>query len=97
MERVTIATESENVISLFGLLRNLTPETNDPTHDVEDQLGRFNIFARNLGIFADGHGSLDWRLRESEDAQEVTLRLLRSLQWFLRRGRMCFHPHIGIG
>lgn len=87
MEKVKIKDESNYIISRFVLLRNLAPETNNPAHDVEDQLGRFNIFARNLGIFAEGHGSLDWRLRESEDAQEVTLQLLHSLRWFLDRGR----------
>lgn len=96
MERKTIAAESKIVVELFETLQGVTPDTDEDSTkpaftEVEDQYGRFNIFARNVGTFADGHASLDYRLRNSEDAQEVTRRLLESLQWFLRRGTFCWH------
>lgn len=97
MDKKTIASESQQVIRSFELLQSVASETDDPSKpgitEVEDQLGRFNIFARNVGVFADGHASLDYRLRQSDDAQEVAQRLLRSLQWFLHRGA-CLHAQV---
>lgn len=88
MEEGTIKSEADVAVKLFETLKTLTPEKDDLSHrdEVDDQFGRFNIVTRNIGIFAFGHASLDHRLRQSDDAREVTLRLLRSLQWFLRRG-----------
>jgi len=90
MERTTIAAESRAVTDLFTALQEMIPDKGDSAKlvstEIKDQFGRFNTFAKNLGTFADGHASLDYRLRNGEDAQVVTRQLLKSLSWFLQRG-----------
>ncbi|KAF2230784.1 hypothetical protein EV356DRAFT_324935 [Viridothelium virens] len=51
----------------------------------EDQRARFEMWAGNIGAFADGHASLDYRLRDTEDARELMVEFLRTLWDFLRR------------
>jgi hypothetical protein len=46
---------------------------------IEDQLGRFSIWAANNGLFAPARASLDYRLREAEDVQRLVMGLLRTL------------------
>lgn len=53
----------------------------------EDQLARFEIWAANIGVFADGHASLDHRLRDSTDARNLMKTFLESLKDFLLRGK----------
>lgn len=90
MERMSIAVEARKVVDLFERLSLVVPESDASARldsaEVEDQYGRFKIFARNVGVFAAGHASLDYRLRQNEEAQAVARRLLLSLQWFLQRG-----------
>ncbi|KAL9623533.1 MAG: hypothetical protein Q9160_002214 [Pyrenula sp. 1 TL-2023] len=51
----------------------------------DDQIARFEIWAGNIGAFADGHASLDYRLRDSEDARVLMNNFLDSLSDFIRR------------
>ena len=53
----------------------------------DDQLARFRMWAGNIGAFAGGHASLDYRLRDNDDAKRVMNRFLESLIDSLRRGR----------
>ncbi|KAL2816179.1 hypothetical protein BDW59DRAFT_166463 [Aspergillus cavernicola] len=46
---------------------------------IEDQVGRFSIWASNIGVFAATRASLDYRLREAEDVQRLILGLLKTL------------------
>ena len=46
---------------------------------VEDQLARFAIWIDNIGIFAPGRASMDHRLREVPDIQDVVIGLLEVL------------------
>ncbi|KAJ0422969.1 hypothetical protein BJY00DRAFT_310570 [Aspergillus carlsbadensis] len=46
---------------------------------IEDQLGRFSIWASNTGVFAAARASLDYRLREAEEVQRLVMGLLRTL------------------
>lgn len=46
---------------------------------VEDQCGRFMIWASNIGVFAAGHASMDHRLREAPDIKDLLIRLLEVL------------------
>ncbi|OCL13226.1 hypothetical protein AOQ84DRAFT_416491 [Glonium stellatum] len=46
---------------------------------VENQLGRFNIWTSNIGVFATLKLSLDYRLRDASDIRDLVLRLLDSL------------------
>jgi hypothetical protein len=50
-----------------------------------DQLGRFQIWSSNIGVFADLHASLDYRLREVSDVRDLILRLLTSIDDCLRQ------------
>ncbi|KAH7043808.1 hypothetical protein B0J12DRAFT_578419 [Macrophomina phaseolina] len=47
---------------------------------LNDELGRFKVWAGNLGVFAWGHSSADWRLRHEPDIIEIIVKLLRRLQ-----------------
>jgi hypothetical protein len=40
---------------------------------IEDQFARIKMCAGNIGAFADGHASLDYRLRDNEQTQEFML------------------------
>ncbi|PMD20214.1 hypothetical protein NA56DRAFT_574238, partial [Hyaloscypha hepaticicola] len=53
----------------------------------EEQRARFLIWSANIGIFAGGHASLDYRLRDSWEAKKLMLDLLGSLKSYLRRGQ----------
>jgi hypothetical protein len=46
---------------------------------VEDQLARFSIWSASIGVFAPGRASMDHRLREAPDIQEVVRGLLDGL------------------
>ena len=47
--------------------------------DLENQLGRFKIWAGNIGVFAAGNASIDFRLRNDQDVKEVIVQMLLRL------------------
>jgi len=55
--RATV-TLSEECIVLFDLFSEHQPRWS------EDQLARFKIWIANLGVFKNGHASIDYRLRD---------------------------------
>ena len=52
----------------------------------EDQLGRFRIWAKNIGVFAKGHASLDYRLRDSAEVGLLMIEQLEALQDSVQKG-----------
>jgi hypothetical protein len=48
--------------------------------ELENELGRFKIWAGNLGVFAPGNASADYRLREDSDIREVIIQMLGRLR-----------------
>jgi|SRR5947207_606805 len=50
-----------------------------PTVALEDELGRFRVWAGNIGAVQRGHGSLEYRLREAPLVLESVLKLLDEL------------------
>lgn len=46
---------------------------------VQNQLGRFSLWAANIGVYAPGRASMDYRLREVEDVHRVVRGLLEAL------------------
>lgn len=52
----------------------------------EEQRARFNIWAANMGVFADVRASLDYRLRDSPDIQNMIVELLVVMQRNIERG-----------
>lgn len=45
----------------------------------EKQTSRFKIWASNLGVFAEGHVSADYRLRDFDEIRRLILQLLEAL------------------
>jgi hypothetical protein len=46
---------------------------------LEDEIGRFRVWAGNLGALQRGHSSLDYRLREAPLVRENVMKLLKEL------------------
>lgn len=55
--------------------------------NVEDQLGRLRIWAGNIGVNAKEHASLDYRLRDSREAREITVKLLKIVHDHAQQGK----------
>ncbi|KAI0599834.1 hypothetical protein F4775DRAFT_548461 [Biscogniauxia sp. FL1348] len=51
---------------------------------VEDQLARFSLWTANISVFAPSRGSLDHRLREAPDVQDVVTGLLEALDYQIK-------------
>jgi hypothetical protein len=47
---------------------------------LEDEIGRFRVWAGNLGALQKGHSSLDYRLRDSPNLLSSALKLLNELE-----------------
>jgi hypothetical protein len=56
-----------------------------------DQLGRFRLWAANIGALSFGRASLDYRLRDAEYLQQNVLSLLTDLKESLEEGQ-CNYP-----
>ncbi|OBT75924.1 hypothetical protein VF21_05770 [Pseudogymnoascus sp. 05NY08] len=86
-----VATSS--CLEAFGALRShlqaAKPElaAQVPDADVEDEFGRFRLWAANIGALSRGHSSLDYRLRDAPLVLEGALKLLNELQQELHQ--MC--------
>lgn len=59
--------------------------------DLQDELVRFKLWESNIGVFADVHASLDFRLREVPDVAELILRQLDTIEERLDQGT-CYFP-----
>lgn len=51
------------------------------------QFDRFELWAVNLGVFVMGHGSLDYRIRDSESMKEAILQMMKNLNRSLDEGK----------
>ena len=65
---------SEECITLFHLLSGTQPQWS------EDQLARFKIWIDNLGVFENGHASVDYRLRDHADVLNLITQQLDVLK-----------------
>jgi len=54
---------------------------------IKEQYARFKIWAGNIGAFAEGHASLDYRLRDNLSTQKFMLDFLVALTDFIHRGK----------
>ncbi|KAF7874884.1 hypothetical protein EAF04_002058 [Stromatinia cepivora] len=70
---------SRNVATVFarGRAKQLEPHLRS---ELENELGRFKIWAGNLGVFAPGRASVDYRLRDDADVKEVLIQMLDRLR-----------------
>ena len=95
--RFTIQNCAKQCLDQFKVLIGIETSTegNDNHWDprpgeisTEDQLARFEMWAGNIGVFAEGHASLDYRLRDSDTATKLMTDFLGSLRQFIARGKM---------
>ncbi|RSL68855.1 hypothetical protein CEP53_002420 [Fusarium sp. AF-6] len=59
---------------------------------VEDQHARFAIWAANIRVFSAGRDSLDHRLREASDVQDVVIGLLQALDYKIQSCSKILEP-----
>ncbi len=52
---------------------------------VDDQSGRFSIWAGNIGVFATANASIDYRVRDTPQVKNLIIQQLDSLAVFLQR------------
>lgn len=65
--------------------------TNVQTEEsLQDEFVRFKLWESNIGVFADVHASLDFRLREIPDVAELFLRQLSTIEERLQQGTYYF-------
>lgn len=60
-----------------GISSPLDPESQA---SLENQMGRFKIWAGNIGVFAAGNASTDYRLRQDRDVRDVMIQMLARLK-----------------
>lgn len=90
MDSIEIRNRADECLSDFDALVMVQPTVDNQCNgndlNSEEQRARFLIWSANIGIFADGHASLDYRLRENWEARTHMLDLLESLKNYIRRG-----------
>jgi len=88
MDNNTIAGHTQACAIRFNVLASSSSSSGSLSPPAfEDQLARFSIWAANVGAFAEAHGSLDYRLRESPKIKNMMMQLLIGLKRKLQRGR----------
>lgn len=89
---MTVVAEAHRCLAAFDLCLGIDDVANDS--DLLEQIGiqanRFRLWAGNLGVFASGHASLDYRLRVAPEAAEELRRALAALRRCLERGEKSF-------
>lgn len=92
MDEATIRERANAACKIFEVLNVICPAPDESRKakavDAEDQLARFKIWAGNIGVDAEGHASLDYRLRDSPQARALMLELIERLQSHLQRGKL---------
>ncbi|KAF7957748.1 hypothetical protein EAE96_003318 [Botrytis aclada] len=75
----SIAEIARNVATVFarGRAKQLEPHLRS---ELENELGRFKIWAGNLGVFAPGRASVDYRLRDDAEVKEILIQMLDRLR-----------------
>lgn len=77
-DRVVDATRQ--CVALFGRVRTDDKIDVRTKADIENQLGRFKIWAGSIGVFAARKASTDFRLRDDEDVKELLIDLIVRLR-----------------
>jgi hypothetical protein len=94
MEGLHIKTAARSCAGLFTARldeRTLLPATGeleDERNSLETQSARFNLWADNIGALADGHASLDYRLSEYPDLENLVRDQLSTIQKHLIRCKL---------
>lgn len=100
-QRSTLRMEQQPIIAIlslacqrhFGELGNTLDSTNGDkfqnelsSAEIEDELGRFRLWASNIGALSAGKASLDYRLRDAEYLFQNVKSLLQNLKESLSKG-----------
>ncbi|KAH0526242.1 hypothetical protein TsFJ059_009591 [Trichoderma semiorbis] len=75
---VTIRERATTCVDLFShaILLLAQTESSEDQNGLLDEFGRFKLWTSNIGVFADLHSSLDYRLREFDDIRDSFTRQL---------------------
>ena len=89
---MSIATKVHECLHAFKALRQhlkslAAPNTIIACEDFEDELGRFRVWAGNIGAHRVGQRSLDHRLRDATELKEAVEAYLTDLAMVLDRGK----------
>jgi hypothetical protein len=88
MEEATISLKAQRTVDDLELLMEsrCSSSTGFDVIDFEDLFGRFNLWCGNLGVFAKGHASLDYRLRDHPVAISLVHSLIDGIQRNINEG-----------
>jgi len=87
---------AQRCLEQFKLLIEISEELDPASEDsndtygtswIEEQYVRFKVWAGNIGVFAEGRASLDYRLRDTLSTQKFMLQFLIALEDFIHRGK----------
>lgn len=80
----SLAFMAQKVSNRFILAERLVARGNREDHSkLVNETQRFELWARNLGLYHLGHSSLDYRFRDAPSLFEYTVGLLRNLEGLL--------------
>ena len=82
---------SEECVDLFRLFSEYQSRWS------EDQLARFRIWVANLGVFENGHASIDYRLRDHPDVLNLITQQLDVLKINLEKRKYCYKYQLLLG
>lgn len=74
-----IVQEAKRSVSLLEGLSDLEAASQDQRSWAEDQLARLNLWAKSLGVFAEGTFSIEHRLSENAQVATIINQLLTAL------------------
>jgi hypothetical protein len=90
MESASTATIASHAWACTIRFNALVSQASQTSPAFEDQLARFNIWAGSIGVFAEAHASLDYRVRNSPKVNAMMMRLLQALKRKLQYGEYLF-------
>jgi hypothetical protein len=75
----SIKSLSEICVSKFLKYLNVLQERQQDDEWSDDQMGHFNGWAADLGVFAEGHASVEYRLRYSPEIYQMIIQLIKAV------------------
>jgi hypothetical protein len=75
-----LASIGKQIHTGFSDLEKFDTQSDSTSKAISNEQQRFQLWARNLGLYHHGHSSLDYRLRDSSFLFDYTVGLLRDLQ-----------------
>jgi hypothetical protein len=79
----SLASMAQKVRNQFVLAEGLVARGKEDNPKLVSQTQRFELWAKNLGLYHLGHSSLDYRFRDAPSLFEYTMGLLRNLEGLL--------------